>query len=204
MGGRLAIIAGALAPILMSQVSWTQQEPQSGSTCDIAYLASLPAEPDGALRLLACPLKERVPVGDAVQVLVLLQNIGSAHVLVRARLILEAYLVVDVTGPDGRSAPLSSWEPGEIGKLADVVLPRGGLIGRIVGLGCEVGDFGVADVTPDQCDPLFHFDQEGLYRVSIRYVMWCAFPPCPADYPWTGELQAPVFEIEVYAPKDTG
>jgi hypothetical protein len=201
---RRAMIGAVLVVVITPQGGCRPGGPERPPGCDVvaqlAARSTFEAAADTALDLLACPLATDVPVGDPVLVFVAFQNTGRSAIPVRARLLVEWYLRVDIEGPGGEVVSLATgWEPG-VDDRAEITLPRGGLFGRVVGLACEVGDYRRPEIGWEECWPLYRFDQEGLYRISISYEMWCGDPPCPSWYPWTGTLEAPPFEVRVYRP----
>jgi len=151
---------------------------------------------DPPIGLIACPLKTRVQSGEVIPVAVLLYNRESEPVVIRSRLEWGDGLYALVVGPRGDTLRLQ-FEPGHLSdRLSTTTLARTGIIGRIVGLNCHVGDFGAAAIGWDTCDSAYDLKTVGRYSIILAYRVECG-PQCGADSVWVGELTAEEFSVEV-------
>jgi hypothetical protein len=76
----------------------------------------------------------------------------------------------EIIGPDGVPMPFAGaeMEPPSLGSVADVVLPRGGMIGQIVDLRCAAAPFELA-ADSTSCMWRYSFESPGEYRAVVRY-----------------------------------
>jgi hypothetical protein len=203
MRGSILVLSAPLLALGACQgAAAVQGLQQHAAECSIGSLLAV-AETTGSsempLRFMACPLKAEIKIGEPVRVLVLLQNTSPAPILVRARFEPGDGLYGKYTGPDGRTPSHSgSWEPGHVSaRLTWILLPRAGVVGRIIGLDCRLNDFFEIPTTWEDCDPFLSFEDEGLYTISLAYEVECPLWGCPPDYPWAGRLEAPPIYIRV-------
>ncbi|MCG8467572.1 MAG: hypothetical protein MJB57_05090, partial [Gemmatimonadetes bacterium] len=154
------------------------------------------ASENGAeLRLVACLLDDDVVPGNSVKVFVGLANDGEEPILTRARLDLGAYLLIRVEAEMGRQVETFVGEPGHFPEeVTDILLPRGGLVGRVFDLTCDPGGYRSADV---RCFSEASFDEPGTYTISLSYDVSCGVAGCPHEHPWVGRLEAPPLVLSV-------
>lgn len=160
---------------------------QSASLSPACELPSVSSGSSGqSLELVGCMLESEIRPGDPIPVFLGLSNASNGPLLVRARLDLGAYVLVRVEDEAGTQREITVREPGHFDEeMTDVLLPRGGLIGRTLDLVCDQGGYRSSNV---RCFSEFRVTEPGTYRVTFSYVMRCGMDRCPNDYPWTGKL----------------
>lgn len=137
---------------------------------------------ESTLGLVACPV---APVlSGNVRLFVGLVNLDSRPRTVSARFEVFGPLAIEVTTPDGRVLdPLLTWEPQTFGAEFDPylewMLPRDGVLGRIINLSCVVEDVQHGPET-GACEPLYDLPRGQQLRVvaSLRSVVLCEETPC--------------------------
>jgi hypothetical protein len=164
----------------------------AGSDCDF-----LPADGTSveSLQLVACILDPQPRIGEPIRVFVALANAGRDPVFTRARLDLGAFLLVRVEDQEGRRQDMWVGEPGHFDEeTTDIILPRGGIIGRVIDLTCDQGGYRSAEV---RCFSELSLREPGLYRVHLSYAVLCGQAGCPDGHPWVGRLSAPPLEFRL-------
>lgn len=117
------------------------------------------------------------------KVFVGLMNGSPEPRFVRARLDLEDGLSFSLRTPGGDMSLLDGghvylWEPKDTPSLDEVLLPPGGVIGRVIDLACPAPDTGMADFE-GTCVPLFEVSEGGSYQIQAEYDGWiCEESPC--------------------------
>jgi hypothetical protein len=170
------------------------QEPQAPG-CDVVPRDRHPTTQP--LELVACMLDREARVGDPIRVFVALANTGGEPVLTRARLDLGAFLLIRVEDSAGHRQDMSVGEPGYFAAdTTDILLPRGGIIGRVIDLTCDQGGYRASNV---RCFSQLTVNEPGTYRVNLSYAVLCGQAGCPDNYPWVGRLSAPTLEFRLLA-----
>lgn len=153
------------------------------------------------LDLFACPL-EGVQSPGAVRVFVGIRNSSQHPLLVDARFDLFGSLDVSIRDTEGQILrPRTWWEPGDVQPHAEPyfqwVMPRGGIIGRVVNLSCDFEDLEPFDENAT-CHPLYHF-QEGVYTAEFRFgpIRVCSGIRCAEGGEWEATLTAKPANITV-------
>jgi hypothetical protein len=131
---------------------------------------------------VACPMQQAFD-GDSVNLLVGVRNLGADDQMLITSLDVMGGLGVTVTDPRGRQLhPMNSWEPADAppGRptLGQYLLPRGGIMGRVINLACDAMEPG--GLVMPQCVPLYSFAERGRYTVRLEHrgTSWC---PAPCD-----------------------
>lgn len=150
----------------------------------------------GHLELLACPVRSELPVGEPVEVVIVIRNGDASARTVNSHLVLGTWIDAEITGPDGeRVAASGDMETGFEEAEADVLLPPAGFIGRTLDLSCALNDYSPASAR--QCAPLYAFDERGTYHVTMTFSYLCEGFECPAGRPEVTTLRSEPFEIRI-------
>lgn len=147
------------------------------------------------IQLVVCILDPEVRVGDSIRVFVGLKNVSDGPVFTRARFDLGAFLLIRIENERGDQQDIFVGEPGHFDQsMTDIMLPRGGLIGRVLDLSCDQGGYRRADV---RCFSELELSKPGLYRVFLSYAVLCGKEGCPEGHPWVGRLSAPPVSFRI-------
>ena len=142
----------------------------SASPCDMAWAAAIADTAGAPLTFSVCAVRDTVAMGSPVKVAVIVRNSGGPRPFRNDPGLFDIE-IVDPAGDTLQRDP-SSWEPGSLGTLPRVTLPRDGLIADVVTLTCArhvYAQSSPAANLPGQCDWRFHFNRVGDYQVRIRY-----------------------------------
>lgn len=154
------------------------------------------------IRLVGCVLSEEVASAEAAQIMVAVVNVSNAPLQAWVRLDLLDALHLTIVAPNGDTLELPfAWEPFDVDpELVTFALPRGGFVGRMINLNCDLSDFEFAELGAP-CTPLYAFDQQGEYTMTIEYSdAWaCASKACKPEEAWSGTLRTDPLIVRVRA-----
>ena len=114
---------------------------------------------------LALAVRDSVVNGDSVVVGVFLHN-GGPPLVVRNYPSYYSFTVFDSGGGEVRPT-VKNYEAPLLGTQADVLLPRGGVLGQVLSLRCAVPPYD-PDTPRDGCMWSYQLE-EGSYRMVVRY-----------------------------------
>lgn len=128
---------------------------------------------DTGLALSVYAVRDTVRSTDPVEVGVLVRNSGAP---LRFRNDPQ-FFHFEVVGPDGRPARRSDGqlEPASLGDVAELTLPRGGIVGQVTNLRCAAAPF-ETERGPAGCLWGYTLSESGPYKVVVSY----SAPPAPA------------------------
>jgi hypothetical protein len=147
--------------------------------------------------LVSCP----IDVGeDRLEFFVGVRNLTDEPLRVRVRLepFNEFQVQVRERGGDVVS-PAHLWEPASIGlERSTYLLPRGGVLGRVIDLACLQPDFG-RDLDP--CAAVYEL-AAGEFEIQFEYEeVWVCLEdftePCEQDPSWTGTIEGATHSVSI-------
>lgn len=146
--------------------------------------------------LRACPVHSEVEFGQPIEVKVALQNVSDTTVTITPHLYLGSWLDAEIVGPDDRlREPELLVNPPDTS--TQVVLGPGEAVERIVDLRCPFGPTVVDPDEPGTCLPMYSFEEEGVYRIQLRYSYLCRGQGCPTGDFEVNEVRAVPFTVRV-------
>ena len=150
----------------------------------------------GPVRLLACPVQGDLRGGDHVEILVLLQNVSGSTITLPDRFLLGAELDAAIRRPSGEPLRTATiLDPAPVGTAQKVLRP-GEFIEQVVNLSCLLNDD--TDTRTGDCRmPLYTFDEEGVYRIVMRYTPGCSDPQCPPGLSPQSQVEADPLKVQV-------
>jgi hypothetical protein len=117
------------------------------------------------------PVADSVQLGSSVRFMYLIANGGRSE---RAVYHDPGFVFYEVMGPRGDTLRPQRWgEPGELGDVPRLILPAGGVVGRVVDLTCvPIGMDAAGRDRAGQCEAGFEFRDRGRYSVRVRFVAY--------------------------------
>jgi hypothetical protein len=193
-------VAAIVALLCAAQVGCNNQREDSVSSGAQANCVTKVSESHADLAFVACSL-QGLYEASSVPVFVGIRNLHSGSQLVRAFLDVNGGLSVIVVDPNGNTLePKEWWEPASITPetlpLRQYLMPRGGVMGRVVDLACDGMEY---EGTPD-CGELFDFSEPGVYVVQLRNEETrlcpdlCRLPSGPTD---EQPVTFPIIELRI-------
>lgn len=121
---------------------------------------------DTGMSLRALALSDTVKSADAAAVLVLLHN-GGSPVAIRNH---PSYYSLQVLDPEGHelTPDVRYYEAPLLGSRADLVLPRNGVLGLVLGLSCAAPPFDSIRAR-ERCMWRYPITKNGAYLITARY-----------------------------------
>lgn len=158
-------LVSALAACEGSGPRQTASEPQLKQPMEWLFRSSAA---DSGLSLIATAVNDTVQLGEAVRLAYFIRNAGPATPFRNDPL----FFTFGVVAPDGDILrPLQNAEPGSLGSVPDLTLPRDGILGQVVNLSCAAGQFSRAnvDLMNKRCLWRYDFSANGVYRIVVHY-----------------------------------
>jgi hypothetical protein len=148
------------------------------------------------LALYGCAIRSEVELGQPVDVKIVLQNTSDTTVIITPQLHFGSWLDAEILSPGGYLLePELLVNP--LHTTAQAALAPGGTIEKVVDLRCPFG-LGVVDPDdPNECLPMYRFNEVGTYRIQLRYSYLCDGGGCPPGEFEMNEVKSPPFEVLV-------
>jgi len=125
------------------------------------------------------------------------RNVDAGPLKVRVRLELFNQFEVRMRRVGGEVVPPENiWEPADVGlDQVTYLLPRGGVLGRVLDLACLQPDVGAA---LEPCARAYDLGP-GEFEVWFEYAdIWvCRDEPCEQDQTWSGSIESPRLRVIV-------
>jgi hypothetical protein len=115
---------------------------------------------------MAYPLADTIRSGEPVRIGVVIRNGGAPR---RFRNDPDLYRITALNAAsDTVATSLGAYEPPSLGATADVMIPRGGLIGQVWDLTCGQPPFATT-LADTACAWTYDIRAAGIYRIAVSY-----------------------------------